>query len=205
MKKRAILIFFILFIFYSQNYSQNQIWLLDGKKISASEINIDTTEYIYYKNIKGKTKSISKFDVFSVEIDENEKIIYENDLEADCFNDTQMKNYVQGRYDGRFTKSPIYFVGGIATGVTAPIFLPMLGINSILTPLVPAGYDLCIGLIKVKDEKIAIKEEFSSNQHYIEGYKTSVKKKRINNAIMGSIIGVTIGLTSAFFIYEVIK
>jgi hypothetical protein len=202
MKNNIILILLIFFL-SSNIYSQDIIWLMDGKKIQSGEIKVDTSDYIIYKTPKGKFKSIDKFDVFSVSIKNDVMIFYVPDSASDSFTISQMQDYLQGRLEGRDTKAPYSFAGGVATGLGAPILLPLAGIGTIFTPLVPATYDVIVGVSKIKDEKISISEVYQSNPYYIEGYKTSVKKKRINNAILGSVIGVTVGLTASFFIYDI--
>jgi len=220
MKKiNFILIICLLFVMTAS--AQKQIWTIDGQIIDFREIKIDTTEYIYYQNLKGKDKLIYKFDVFQVIEDSKTTVIYASDT-TDCgtpkeikknkkknvsesgycaFSQSQMKYYVLGRQDGRLIKAPLYFVSGFAVGAATPISFPFIGLNSTYSPIVPLLFDISLGAIKVKDTNFNV-SEYRDNEHYKLGYNMSVKKKRMNKLIFGTTGGLICGFITNYFIWK---
>jgi len=221
---KKIITILILSLFVSLNiFSQNQIWCYDGNIIDFKEVKVDSTDYVYYKNINGKNKTIYKYDIFEIIENGKAKVLYEIEANAcptenklneygieiendSCqFNTLQMKDFIQGRFEGKQTKATTYFASGLIVGAAFPMIFPIISLNTVFSPVVPAIYDLSLGLIKVNADKLAIKPEYKNNIYYKEGYKMSVKKKRLNQTIIGSAIGVGIGLIGSYTIYEAIK
>ncbi len=201
MKKTFITLLVIVFAI-TKIYSQSEIFMLDGKKIITDDVKTDTTDYISYKTKSDNYKSVVKYDIFSVITNGKTDYYYVPDSSAESFTADQMHDFVRGRYEGRTTKAPLCLAGGILIGIAGPMSFPLVGLT-FLSPILPAGYDVLVGVAKVKDNKISIPDEYAKNPYYIEGYKTSVKKKRINNAIIGSLIGLAVGLTASYFVFDV--
>jgi len=200
--KRIIGIILFITLSVSNIFSQNEIVFVDGKKLNATEIKIDTLGSVNFTDKNGKAKSVFKYDVFSINENGKEIVLYEPDTTEGSFTVMQMKDFIQGEFDGKNSEAPLCFTGGVVTGFVAPVIFPVLGVSSVYSAIVPAVYDFTVGVKKINDSKIDIVESYSTNQYYIAGYKTSVKKKRINNAILGSVIGLATGLVSSYFIYE---
>jgi len=214
----------IVIIFLSLNtFSQNKIWCYDGEIIDFMEVKVDSTDYVWYKNMNGKYKFIFKGDVFEIIENGKEKVLYvieENacpaesplneygiEIENDScqFNTFQMRDFIHGRFDGKNAKVPVYFTTGLIVGLTFPLTFPIIGLNTTFSPIIPALYDLSFGLVKVKTENLNIPETYKNNIYYEEGFKMSVKKKRLNKTIVGSAIGVGMGLIGSYIIFEAKK
>lgn len=172
--------------------AQNYFWLTNGKKMKIGEFKIENADIISYQNLKGKSKSIQAFDIFSI-IDSKgtEQIIYSPDTSYQgVFSVNEMRSFVQGQFDAdQKYKSPWTTVGGVVIAGASSVV-----INPILVILVSTGYCSTIGLTKPGDKKLNIPSEFINNEHYKLGYKKAVKHKRIKNAIIGSGIGLIVGL-----------
>lgn len=174
--------------------AQNTLWLTNGKRIKIGDYKLDNKEVVVYKNLKGKFKSIEKFDVFSIINDsKNEVIIYQQDSTYDeAFTLLEMRAFVQGQYDAnqRF-KSPFTTVGGVVVAGAASVV-----INPVYVIVLSGVYCSTIGLTNANKKKIIIPQEYTNNDQYLLGYKRSVKHKRIKNAIIGSVIGLAAGFTT---------
>lgn len=173
-------------------FGQNTLWLNNGKKITIVEYKINNNDLIVYKNLKNKSKAVSVLDVYSItENNGAEHIIYVPDTSYEgAFNILEMKNFVQGQYDADLKfKSPLTTIGGIAVaGVSSVV------INPVYVFLVSGAYCSTIGLSKTSKKKLAIPEEYAKNEHYILGFKRVARHKRIKNSIVGSTIGLAVGL-----------
>ena len=122
-----------------------------------------------------------------------EKILYIPDTTyQDAFTIPQMKSFVQGQYDAiqRF-KSPWVTIGGIGISGVSSLF-----VNPVYVFAISGAYCSGIGITGTSKKKLAFSAELKDNKHYMLGYKKASKHKRIKNAIIGSGIGLAVGLTS---------
>jgi len=189
-----IIIFAVLFVmvFQADAIAQNYLWLTNGKKLQISDYKIENPDLISYKNLKGKNKTIQTYEVFSInESSGKEFVVYIPDTSFQgTFNVPEMKSFVQGQFDAYENyKSTWAGIGGFGVAAISPLV-----INPMLVILVSTGYCSGAGLIKPKDKKLSIPSEFANDDHYKLGYKKAVKHKRIKNAIIGSGIGLIVGL-----------
>lgn len=193
--KKILYLFFVLFCLSYYAKSQNTMLLVTGKKLVIGDFKLNKSDYISYKNQKGKIKSVAKQDVFSIRLNNgNETLIYHPDLsDTTAFTVEQMRDYVSGVYDARtnykmpWLTSCAIVLGGSSIGLTAA------GMNTLLAPVIPVTYSAGIGVFKVKKNKLQLPDNFKNNDYYTEGYLYRVNKKRINHAILGSIIGIAAG------------
>lgn len=185
----------MLFVFVNYVKSQNTMLLVTGKKILIGEFKINESNYLSYKNQKGKIKSIAKQDVFSISSNTGkETIIYRQDLsDTAAFTVNQMRDFVTGAYDARTNyKTPWltgtgFVLGGGSVGLSAA------GMSALLIPVLPVTYSAGVGIFKAKKEKLKLPDNLKNNDYYTEGYLYRVNKKRINHAILGTIIGMAAG------------
>jgi hypothetical protein len=192
MKRIVIVVILIVFSVQSNLFAQNYLWLTNGKKLKIGDYKIESPDIISYKNQKGKIKSIQSFDVFSViESSGKENVIYLPDTSYQgAFTVPEMRSYVQGQYDaGLKFKSPLTTIGGFVLASGSSLF-----INPMYVFVLSTGYCSAIGLTKASEKKLNIPAEFAQNEHYKLGYKKTVKHKRITNAIIGSGIGLIVGI-----------
>lgn len=194
MKKTSLILIIAIFIVQQSSFAQNTLWLSNGKKIQIGDFNLENSELVLYKNKKGKTKSVDRYDVFSIiESSNNEIIIYKKDSSyEDAFNLAEMKAFVEGQYDASLNfRSPLTTVGGIVVSGAAAVV-----VNPIYVLLVSGAYTTTIGLTKPIKSDLTIPEKYSGNKYYELGYNKAVKKKRVRNAIIGSVIGLAAGFTT---------
>jgi hypothetical protein len=174
--------------------AQNTLLLNNGKKIAIGEYKIVSNDFISYKTLKDKFKSIETYEVFSIiEKEGHEIVIYKQDsLLQGSFDLMEMRAFVQGQSDAiQNFKSPFITAGGIAVaGISSVI------INPVFVIPVSGVYCGIVGITKTSEKKMVIPENYKSNEHYLLGYKKECKHKRIKNAIIGSGIGLVVGFTT---------
>ena len=204
MKKTLFLTLILIFAFNTcKIFAQSEIWLMEGKKISTDTLVVDTSGFIKYKNKRGKTKYLYTEEVFSVKQDDEIQYFYEYNAEDSTFTIQQMTDYLQGVHDGYEYKSQGAFSGGVAIGILTPIVSQLIGIPAFIYPIIPAAYIIGVGIPKIKDKNIDVPTQYQDNEYYIFGYKQTAKRKRISNTILGSGIGIVIGVSSALIIYGI--
>ena len=193
-----------IFLIINVSPAQNTVWLLNGKKITISNYNInkyEDTHNLVYQNAKGKERQIDVDDIFSVTDKSGvENVYYKKDtLLGNYFTIPQMKDYVKGEFDAHKNyKAPLFTVLGFVAGGTSAI-LPLD--KMFYAPLIPGAATTIIGSTKASGEKIKSKyPNYANNNYYLLGYKESAKRKRINNALKGSAVGMVTGIIIAFII-----
>ncbi len=203
--KKSILLILFLFSFCFLN-AQKVILLLNGKKLYTKAFKFsDDNSILAYKNSRGKIKSVISSEIFSI-VDSNkiEKIIYLPDTNINLFSVEEMRTYVLGKYDARNNyNAKKYMYGGIIVAGSSVICVPLIGLSTIYVPLFPLSYYGFVGLKKIKTEKLNIKTEYTNNEYYITGYKEIVRKKRMNYSLIGTGIGITVGIGIAAIIFNV--
>ncbi len=195
------IILIISFIILSTNvFSQSEIWKINGTKIITDTLLVDTSNYVLYKNKRNKTKYISKDDVFSVSQNNQTIVFYIPDTIQDSFTVEQMQAYLQGKHDGYKHKSPLFFSGGVLVGLSTPIVFPIAGLSGGFIAIPPALYTVGIGIPKIKEKNIKVPSEYKNDENYILGYQTAAKKRRITNTIIGSVVGLAVGVSVSYFV-----
>ena len=117
-----------------------------------------------------------------------------------------MKQYVEGMMAAQKKyKSPITTLGGGALSVSAVAFVVATGIGGLFwTPLVPVAYTGFVLKSKPSVKKISnLLPENLRTDKYLTGYVTQVKKRRVNNAVFGSIGGLILGCLGYFIVSSV--
>jgi len=196
MFKLSVIIISIICLFAFQTNAQQNILLLSGKRILVKDSRIDTSGVVLYKTASDKVKGIDISEVFSVtRADSVEVIVYKPECSDVCFKIDQMRDYLTGISDGKKFKDkwslPIVLVVGGASGF---FIMPTL------SPIVPALSCVGVALTGPKPQNMIFPDKYKDNQHYIQGYCSAVKKKRIRNGIIGGGIGLVLGITSAILI-----
>ncbi len=199
--KKPIYYFVLIILTLSllESKAQNTLLLINGKKVEIGEFKRSDSLFLAYKNKKGKIKSVNLFDIFSVqEKNGKETIFYIVDTtDNEAFTVNQMRDFVNGAFDARTNyKTPWITSGGFVVGGGSAVAVSAVGLNSLLVPIFPALYSAGVGMVKVKKEKLNISDHLKTNDYYMEGYIRVANHKRINNAIIGSGIGMAIGIVA---------
>ncbi|MBE9468125.1 MAG: hypothetical protein IMY72_07375 [Bacteroidetes bacterium] len=201
--KHLLSLLSLLFII-NVSLAQNTVWMLNGKKTIINDYNInkyEDTHNLIYQNSRGKDKQIGVDEIFSVTDNTGEeKIFYKKDsLIGRFFTTKQMKDYVRGEFEAHKNyKAPLSTALGFIAG-GASVIIPLE--KMFYAPLIPAVATTIIGCTKPAEKKIKNKyPNYENNNYYILGYKESAKKKRINNALKGSVAGMAAGIIVAFII-----
>ena len=181
-------------------FSQDTINLLNGRKIITRSIYDEPANALLKYDIiirgKAKQKAVDKINIFSINyFDKTDRILYRQDT-AIGFNlsITEMEYYILGEQEAiKNFKAPWITVGGFVFGATATNFVGFWGL------LTPAVYGTVMGVI---DPKIKLsdstKVELKSNKNFVDGYMTTATRKKVKNAILGSVVGATVlAITSA--------
>lgn len=193
MKKTGIALV-IIFFSIGNLFSQESLLLNSGKRILISDIKIDSTGVIFYKNFKGKVNWIEYEDVFSwTRSDSVEVIFYKPACIDVCFRIDQMRDYLHGQADGRMVNTYSANIIGYVVGAGSGIFMSALGLF-IISPLPPAINSGLLGAFRPKAEKKDIAEKYKENMHYKEGFSNSLRKKRVVNSIISGASGLVSGI-----------
>ncbi len=194
MNKLIILFILLPTLLYAQ---QKEIWFYDGTIKAAQKVSYDSTT-VAFINWKGKTKYEDIEDVFAIVSPKDTTFFYEDTGKISTL--YQMVNYIRGKQDGLKYKNIWIFSGGLLSGITAPFILAAIGLPISPAPVISLGYVIIVSAITPKN--IDIPTEYKSNKFYKTGKITGIKKRRTLIAIYGSIIGLFIGLITAYFILE---
>jgi hypothetical protein len=192
--KKITFLSVIMLIALSSVFSQENLLLNNGKRILISEIKIDTSGIILYKNIEGNVKWIEFEEVFSWTRDDSvEVIFYKPACEDVCFRIDQMRDYLHGEADGNnvhtYGASIISFIAGAGSG----ILMPVAGLY-ILSPIPPAVNSGLWGAFRPNADKFEIPEKYKDNSHYKEGFTSSVRRKRVVNSLITGASGLVTGI-----------
>ncbi|OQY03911.1 MAG: hypothetical protein B6I20_04010 [Bacteroidetes bacterium 4572_117] len=197
---RKILLYFVISgiaLNFFNIKAQNTILLISGKKLEIGEFKLSDDMFLLYKNKKGKNKFADLRDVFSVKEQNGKETIFYNvdSTDIESFTINQMRSFVNGSFDARSNyKNPWVITGGFVVGAGSAVAVSVVGLNTIIAPVFPALYSGGVGIIK--KNKFDLPDKFKSNPHYMAGYKRAANHKRINNAIIGSGIGMALGIVA---------
>ncbi len=194
MKLKLFIIACILSI-YAIATAQHQLLMTNGKSKAVLSYKIDSQGFTSYRNMRGKQKIIDNYYLFAIkDKDGKEHIVYKQDG-SDAFTIPEMRSFVMGQSDANSNfKSPLTTIGGIVSGAAAPFVHPTYAI------VLSGAYTGGIGMSKAFKKNIKIPDEYANNKHYIMGYKKEVKRKRIKNAVIGSLIGLAAGFTAYYIV-----
>ncbi len=198
----------VLFFFLSLSLSvspsdvsgQDRVTLLTGKvlEVKSASINDSTVTFQKFGSTSMKRRVFEKRKVFSVTFETGkEKVVYEPDsMENEEYNKAEMRMYVQGEIDAReHFRSPLTTIGGVAVGSGGAFF-------AIYGSTLPMLYSGSVVLFKTNMAKQNLPDQtILDSEPYINGYSTQARKKRIKNALIGSVSGylVSIGVLILIF------
>jgi len=202
---KLLVIFIVIFSFANCSFAQDTIITVEGEKILISEFRQTGTSECYYKNKKGKEKEIDMEDIFSIRNSSgNETVFYKQDtLKGFYDSKEEMQQYINGILAARKEhKAPLFTYLGAGLSIVAVTAVVSTGVGALFwTPLVPVIYTGFVVKSKPNVEKITkfIPENLKTEK-YVTGYVTQVKRKRVNNAILGSVGGLFLGWVGFFAI-----
>lgn len=184
---------------------------MEGERIVAKSITINqTSNECFYVKLNDSEKVIDFEDIFSVrDTLGKETIYYKQDPQKGFYESpADMKLYVEGMMAAQKKyKSPLSSCGGMILSVSAVTAVAITGIGGLFwTPLVPVIYTGFV--LKSKPSVTKITNSLPENlrqEKYIIGYITQVKKKRVNNAIFGSVGGLILGCFGYFIVSSIQK
>ncbi len=192
--KRLYYIIYILtlmFFISTNGFSQDTINLLSGKQIVAKSIyNEPASTLLKYEIlIKGKIKqrSVDKLDIYSISMTDNtQNLLYIQDSAIGCpLSALEMEHFMLGGREAmKNYKAPWVTVFGFVTGAVATNYIGFWGLSSVIV------YPACMGIVGTKIKTSDnVKSDLKANKNFIDGYKTYATKKKVKNALFGSIIG----------------
>lgn len=201
---RKILLFTMLLI-SGFSFSQDTLWLMNGRKLAVKNLKIDTTGYAplaLFQNNKGKDKGLYTYEIFSLESEgKQEQVFYKANENVEQIAVEQMRSFVSGEqsawlnYNSRFAK-----ISGFCIGALAP-FLTDLRI----APIIPISYGLILGRTIPNTPKF-IKENLSEkDSYYLLGFSEILRKKRREGALIFGGIGFSLSLAGILIASELSK
>jgi len=176
------------------SFSQDTINLLNGKQIVAKSIYEEPTNALLKYDViirgKAKQKAVDKINIFSINYFNNtDRILYRQDTAIGYdLSIPEMEYYMLGAREARKNfKAPAITVCGVALGFGATYFAGFYGL------IMPAVYGTTMGVI---DPKIKLSEttkpEMRTNKDFVDGYMTTATRKKVKNAILGSVVGAAV-------------
>src|SRR3989339_331032 len=201
-----LLFLFIILLISSVSYSQFTVLLTNGEKFLLSNYRYnDFGTAIIWKNTFQETQEVDIDLVFSIiDASGREEVIYKTDTSKEDFMTVdQMRDFVHGESDAREKyKCNWCFVTGVLIGTASPFITPLIGIKSILySPLLPTATSSGIGFTGASRRKIAKQNpEMVTNEHYVLGYCEVSSQKKLKSTIIGSGIGLAIGVIATIFL-----
>jgi len=205
--KRAffLLINVILLAFLFETYSQNSVWLLNGKKLTIGNYELIQNEedaLIKYHNQKGKEKKLELLDIYSITSDSGDETIFhkEDYFVGAKVSEKELGFFVEGQYDARMNyKDNFALISSFPIGFVSIFYPPFSKV--FFFPVYPSAYVGILGLTGPQFEQIMNEKPAEEvNKYYILGYKEAAKRKRIKNGIVGAGAGVLAGVAVAFLI-----
>ena len=179
---------------YSIEYpkSGSVINLLNGKQIIPKSIIYDTSSTLlkYEVVVKNKLiqKSIDKIEIFSIDSsNKSQKLFYFQDsLMGNILSVHDMHTYILGEREAiKNYKDPWVTVGGFAAG-----FLPTTFFFNFYGALAIPLYATSVSVFapKLKASKLS-DSNLIYDYNFVDGYKTAASKKKVKNALFGSVAG----------------
>ena len=190
--KIHILIILSILIASVNSYSQDTINLMSGKQIIAKSIFEDTSSTLIKYDIAIKNrviqKAVDRIDIFSITYaDKSHSILYHQDTAIGFrLSYTEMNNYLLGEREAlNHYKAPLVTVGGFAAGFAPTTFF----LNFYGALFIPV-YATALGVItpKVKTPENGNSKLFTDD-NFIDGYKSTATRKKVKNALLGSVVG----------------
>lgn len=202
---RTAIIFTILFsaIGFSQlAEAQDNVLLLNGKYKNVDVKRIIGDYVIYEKPNSGNIRSIAKEDVYSIGFKDSAQVIYyrQDDAIGNTLSQEQMYSFILGEQDARtHFKAPLITAGGFVSGAAGGAGF----ISQTLGVLVPAVYAGVVGMTntKVNENKLTDKESLK-DEYFVSGYQYVASKKKVNNALIGGVIGFAISAVAVSIIKD---
>lgn len=218
--KQIVLFNILFFSILSGSFGQkDSILFLNGKVDYGTIEGLAKTpsDSVIIISENGKKEEISTYRVFSFTKANQTQILYRPDeFKGDFLSINETKAVTYGSYDARQTFKPyVPFITGFAIGLGASIFDTYRSKSSVADTL---NYDLepgffksspsifpflippvvcvawAIPSFKLKDKKILHKEYFK-NENFYRGYQRIAKQKRMLSSLLGSVIGVGVGMS----------
>ena len=203
---KLLVLLLTLFSIIKISFAQDTIITIDGEQIFGKSVKLNSaTRECFYQTMKGKEKEIDMDDIFSVRDSMGTETVYYRQDTTKGFYDSQndMQQYIEGILAARKQyKSNLFTYLGAGLSVTAVAVVAASGTGLLFwTPLIPVVYSGIVLKSKPNVEKItnSIPEHLRSEK-YVTGYITQVKKKRTNNAVIGSVGGLLLGWLGFFSI-----
>jgi len=189
-------------------FSQDTINLLNGNQIIAKTVYEDSNniflKYDIKKRGKLKQKRVDKLDVFSIDFNNNrQSIIYRRDtILGYNLSINEMEKFIKGEHEAiKYSKAPWITATGVVVGFVPTAFY--FNFYGLVTPVV---YGTTIGIFnpKIKTSE-NINKELKADKNFQEGYNIAATRKRVKNALIGSVSGVVLAAITSNIIYLIKK
>lgn len=182
------------FSYFTNNSTSglNIINLLNGKQIFAKSIyeepNSSVLKYDYSFHGKEKQSAIDLLNIYSVNYaNKTQKIFYRQDSAIGFDLSVQQMNFnILGERDAiKNYKVPWITAGGFVAGILAAHYLQFYSL------ITPAVYATAFGLFTPRlHSSPNLNYSTTSNYNYLEGYRYTATRKKVKNALLGSIVGI---------------
>lgn len=181
--------------------AQDTVRFLNGRSMTGKVVS-NSNETVIHLTKSGKhtkAKRYFKEDVFDIKFSEGKReVLYLADSNRGFyFSEDEMDRFINGMQCARIHyKAPWVTVGGVAAGA-AGIYWGFWGLTA------PAAYAITLSSIPVRVKGKAYLKDHIGDEFYIEGFKTMAKRKKVRNALFGSIGGVLlVGIATTILTFK---
>jgi hypothetical protein len=182
--------------------AQEKIIFLNGDSDSLHVLDTSGAKIRCQYISKGKNKDViyNREDIFSIVYPNNREVVFyrSDSLSEDNFRtEEEMRSYIAGERDAiKGYSSGLTAWGCGLVGVASGVFIPPF-----LSPIVPAVYTSLVSsrYVKIKRRNVSEKR-FLTDSNYISGYERTARGYRVQRAVLGTGIGLALGISAVFLI-----
>lgn len=199
MRIQVWFIFLGIFCFTTAQ-AQDTVRFLNGR-IMTGKIMSNANETVIHLTKSGKEKAHRYFkeDIFDIRYsDRNKEVIYLPDSNRGLiFSEDEMDRYLSGMQNARLNyKAPWVTVGGVAAGA-AGLYWGFWGLAA------PAAYAITFSAIPVSTKGKPYLNDHIGDDYYMEGFKAMAHRKKVKNALFGSIGGaLVVGVVTSILTFK---
>jgi len=189
-------LFLMFFLLTFQVKAQFDLLLLDGRQIVTKELTqFDSLGLFSYKTAKGKTKIIEQDFIYSVRNPQGQiSVVYQPNELSYNYPADQMLTFIHGEQAVKlyfpYASTAISFA--IAAG--SSVAFPNQGINVFYSSFVPLGYTGLTLLFPGYYSRVDVPKDCLYPDVFKAGYTNKALKKRLVYSVVGSIMGMGVGL-----------
>ena len=196
---RYLTLFLAFFLISLIAGAQDTLLLINGKELIADSIRTEGYSVSVFSTGKRpeKPRSIDGYRVFSIRhADGKEEVLYQKDpYDPTDFEVEEMRMFIKGEQD-----ASRYYHDKLSTGMSVAIGAGASAL-SVYGLVFPPLYSTILGSFTPDMNEMRVSDEtLRLNESYCEGYQSKVRKKKINNSLIGGLAGFAAGFITLILV-----